>query len=539
VGYDWVCPLHEVSPEEAAAAAAASAQATSDQELSSQSPSARAPSAGEGAILLPKMSVRRTSGPTRRDWTPPGPSRLRETVEAQGDDKFEKLYRSWERFKVTGKQPPVSVPIDGPQITQYSPSGSSTYRPFSAPPNVTDPMRRDAGQSSSSGTQQLTSRRLGSTELFPDRYRQESRPAVAPTEARDPIVVKTPRPATPDSSPPDDGSIPPCPQLEFDSPRIRAKPNVSDSALPTALDPALSDDASVPPDDAPVHIEDISIPAEDAPVPPYSQSEIDSRRARAKSDGSDSAPPATLDSAPPKAPPVPPYPQSVIDSRRARAKSNASDATSASSTESSRAQRSLAYRLDKGKAGWSPNASKSTASASLSFASFKTGVKTIANTLAPAGGKSEAEDLTRQLSQSPKASGSSARRNDGYETDQDDDSARSASSSRRRSRKTKVTVTELFSFGGDAGRDEGSNTEQGAENARPTSSRRRRSRKNTDAAVLPLELDTSIGRLGILPSPPKPSSPVAEETTDADHVISGGASQNQGPITSEFRALVS
>jgi hypothetical protein len=475
VGYDWVCPLREVSPEEAAA----SAEATPDEEPSPQSPSARAPSAGEGSIVIPKMRVmRRTQGPTRRDWTPPGPSRLRETVEAQGDDQLEKLWTSYEKFKVTGMQPPVSVPIGGPQIMQYSPAGSSTYRPFSAPPNVTDPMRRDERPDSSGGTQYLTSRRLGSTDLFPDRYRQESPPVVAPNEARDSIVAEDPKPATPDSTATDDAPVPPCPQLEFDSPR-----------------------------------------------------------ARAKSDGSDSAPPATIDPAPPEAPSVPPYPQSVIDSRRARAKSNESDRSSISSTESSRAQKSLAYRLDKGKAGWSPNASKSTASASLSFASFKTAVKTIANTLVPTGGKSEAEDLTRQLSQSPKASDSLAGRDDGYETDQDDENACPLSSRRTRSRKSKVA--ESFSSGGDAGHDEGSDTEQDAENARPTSSRRRRSRKVTDAAALPLELDAIFERLGILPSPPKPSSAVSEEAPNADHVVSGSASQNRGPITSEFRALVS
>jgi len=431
--------------------------------------------------VIPKMRVmRRTQGSTRRDWTPPGPSRLRETVEAQGDDQLEKLWRSYETFKVTGKQPPVSVPVGGPQITQYSPVGSSTYRPFSAPPNVTDPMRRDERPDSSGGTQYSTSRRLGSTDLFPDRYRQESPPVVAPTEARESIVAENPKPATPDSTPTDDASIPPCPQLEFDSPR-----------------------------------------------------------AHAKSDGSDSAPPATIDPAPPEAPSVPPYPQSVIDSRKARAKSNESDRSSISSTESSRAQKSLAYRLDKGKTGWSPNASKSTASASLSFASFKTAMKTIANTLVSTGGKSEAEDLTRQLSQSPKTSDSLTGRDDGYETDQDDENAQPSSLRRRRSRKSKVA--ESFSSGGDAGRDEGSssNTEQGADNARPTSSLRRRSRKNTDAADLSLELDASIKRLGLFPWPPKPSSPVSEEAPNADHVVAGGASQNQGPITSEFRALVS
>jgi hypothetical protein len=482
VGYDWVCPMHEVSPE---AAAAASTEATSDQGPSPQSPAGRAPSAGEDPIVIPKMRVRRiqAQGPARRDWTPPGPSRLRETVEAQENEKLKKVHRDFEQFKITGKQPPVSVPIGGPQVTQYCPLGSSTYRPFSTPPNVTDPTRLDERQGPSGRTQHPTSRRLGSTDLFPDRYRQESPSVIAPTEARDTIAAEVPKPATRDSAP--------------------------------------QDDASAPPDDA--------------SIPSYQQSEADSRKARANSDGSDSAPPATPDSAPPDDASVPPRPQSETDSRRARANSNGSDRSSTSSTESSRARKSL--RLDKGKAGWSPNASKSTAS--LSFAGFKTAVKNIANTLVPTGGKSEAETLTRELSRSPKMSGDRVGRDDdGYETDQADENARPASSSRRRSRKSTVAAASSSS-GGNAGCGEGSASEQAVENVSPASSSRRRSRKNTDAAAIPFELDTSIGRLGILPSPPKPSSPVSEETAVGDNVDSGGASQKQGPITSEFRALIS
>ena len=472
--------MHEVSPE---AAAAASAEATPDQGPSPQSPSARAPSAGEDPIVIPKMRIRRTQGPTRRDWTPPGPSRLRETVEAQGNEKLDKVHRDFERFRVTGKQPPVSVPIGGPQVTQYCPLGSSTYRPFSAPPNVTDPTRRDERQGPSGGTRYPTSRRLGSTDLFPDRYRQESPSVIVPTEARDSIVAENPKPATPDSAPQDDASA----------------------------------------------------PRDDASLPSYQQSEADSRKARANSDGSDSAPTATPDSAPPDDASVPSRPQSETDSRRARANSNGSDRSSTSSTESSRAQKSL--RLDKGKAGWSPNASKSTAS--LSFAGFKTAVKNIANTLVPTGGKSEAETLTRELSRSPKMSGDRVGRDDdGCETDQADENARPASSSRRRSRKSTVAAASSSS-GGNAGCGEGSASEQAVENVSPASSSRRRSRKNTDAAAIPFELDTSIGRLGILPSPPKPSSPVSEETAVGDNVGSGGASQKQGPITSEFRVLIS
>ena len=495
MGYDWVCPFVEVNPD-----AAASAEVTPDQGPAAPSPSARAPSTGEDPIVIPKMRVRRTQGPTRRDWTPPGPSRLRETVQAQGDEKLNKVYKDFERFRITGKQPPVSVPIGGPEITQYSALASSTYRPFSAPLNVTDPTRRDRRQDSSSVTQNSgTSRRLGSTDLFPDRYRQESRPVVASNEAQD-SIVEDPKSATPDSAPSKDASV----------------------------------DASVTP-----------------------------------------------------------YPQSEIDSRRAAAKSDRSERSSTSSTESSRARKSLAYSLDKDKAAWSPNASKSTAS--ISFAGFKNAVRSIANTFMPSGDKSEAEHVTRELSRSPRRSGDRAGGIvDGSDTEAVGENARPASSSRRRSRKEVVADS---SSGGRAGgydgasdieqtvenerpvsssrrrsrksHDGASDTEQTAENALPASSSRSRSQKNTvaessgDRASLDDEIaslrdvdlqDTAAwalyaesldenmlhGRLGVLPSPPssppKRSSSRLEEATNDRDVVSG---KKQGPTTSEFLVLVS
>jgi hypothetical protein len=513
VGYDWVCPFQEVSPD-----AAASAEATPDQPPSTQPPTARVPSAGEDPIVVPKMRVRRTQGPTRPDWTPPGPSKLRETVQAQGDEKLNKVYRDFERFRITGKQPPVSVPIGGPQITQYSPLGSSTYRPFSAPLNVTDPMRRDGRQDASGGTRISTSRRLGSNDLSPDRYRQESRPVAASTEARDSIVEVNRKPATRDSAP--------------------ARKSIAEKSPKTATPD------SAPSKDAP----------EDASIPPYPQSEIDSRRAAAKSDGS--------------------------------------DRSSTSSTESSRARRrSLAYSLDKNKAAWSPNVSKSTAS--VSFAGFKNAMRTLATAFMPPGDKSEAENLTRELSLSPRRSGDHADGGRCYDSDteQAGENARPVSSSRRRSRKNTIVGSSVGDRAGgrvdgsdtqqaiedlrlkmedDAlirevesldestllerlgilpsppkpsspvleeatnSHDGGPDTEQAIENARP-----KIEDESDDALIREVEaLDEStiLERLGMLPSPPKPSSPVLEEATNNRNVVSG---KKQGPTTSEFRVLVS
>ena len=395
MGYDYVCPLQEVSPAAAASAGVASDPLPSAQALD-QASSSQAPSAAQDLIVVPKRRVRRTQGPNRRDWTPPGPSRLRETVQAQENEKLTKVYEDFERFRLTGKQPTRSIAATELQVVQYFPLGSSTYRPVSMPPNASDPMRRGRRQDFTDGTQNSTSRRLGSTDLFPDRYRQEPPPGEASTEARD---------------------------------------SIAEDRKPATRDSVASQDIRVPPDPQP-----------------------ESRRSAANSEGSDG-----------------------------------SDRSSASSTESSRARKSLAYRLDKDKAAWSPNASKS--AASVSFAGFKNVMRSIANTFLPSGGKSEAEHVTRELSRSPGKPGDSA------------------------------------------GRKGGSDTHQAVENTRPVSSNRRHSRKKTIAA-LPLELDTSVERLGILPSPPKPSSPILEEATDDGHVASDSASQKQGPIEGELHMLI-
>jgi len=395
VGYDYVCPLPELSP-----AAAAFSGVTPDQTSPTQASSARAPPAAQNLIIVPRMRVRRTPGPPRRGWTPPGPSRLRETVQAQDDERLSTVYENFERFRMTGKQPSTPTAAGGPQVVQYCPLGSSTYRPFSMPLNMTDPVHRDERQDSSVEPQASTSRRLGSTDLFPDRYRHEAPSGEASTKARNSIAEDR-RPAACESAPPDDATVAPGRQPE-------------------------------------------------------------SRRSAAKSDGSDHS--------------------------------------SNSSTESSRARTSLAYSLDKDKAVWSPNTTKS--AASVSFAGFKNAVRSIANSFLPSSSKSGAEQVTRELSQSP--------------------IARSPRAS-----------------GDRASRDDGPKTNQAYENARPVSSSYRSSRKN-NVAALPLELDTSVEGLGMLPlpSPPAPSSPISEGATNDGHVASDSASQKQGPTKSELHVLV-
>jgi hypothetical protein len=511
VGYDWVCPFVEVNPD-----AAASAEATPDQGPAAPSPSARAPSTGEDPIVIPKMRVRRTQGPTRRDWTPPGPSRLRETVQAQGDEKLNKVYKDFERFRITGKQPPVSVPIGGPEIAQYSPLASSTYRPFSAPLNVTDPTRRDGSQDSSSTAQNSgTSRRLGSTDLFPDRYRQESPPVVAPTEARD-SLVEDPKIASRDSAP-------------------EARDSVAEENPKTAT-----------PDSA---------PSVDASVPPCPQSEIDSRiaaRAATRSDGSDRSSTSSTESS--RARKSLAY---SLDKDKAAWSPNASKSTASISFAGFKnAVRSIANTF-------MPSSDQSEAehvTRELSRSPRRSGDRAghidVSDTEQARENARPVSSSRRRCRKNSTASSSGGRA--GYDgasdTEQTVENARPVSSGRRRSRKS---------------HDDASDKEQTAENARPVSSSGRRSRENTVAGASggraslddeiaslrdvdlhdtatwalyaeSLDENTLYGMLGVLPSPPssppKPSSPVLEEATNDRDVVSG---KKQGPTTSEFLVLVS
>ena len=511
MGYDWVCPFVEVNPD-----AAASAEVTPDQGPAAPSPSARAPSTGEDPIVIPKMRVRRTQGPTRRDWTPPGPSRLRETVQAQGDEKLNKVYKDFERFRITGKQPPVSVPIGGPEITQYSALASSTYRPFSAPLNVTDPTRRDGRQDSSSTAQiSGTSRRLASTDLFPDRYRQESRPVVALTEARG-SLVEDPKIASRDSAPEARDSI--------------AEENPK-SATP---DPAASKDAS---------------------VPPYPQSEIDSSRAAAKSDRSDRSSTSSTESS--RARKSLAY---SLDKDKAAWSPNASKSTASISFAGFKnAVRSIANTfMPSGDKSEAEHVTRELSRSPRRSGDRAGGIVDGSDTEAVGENARPASSSRRRSRKEVVADSSSGGRAGGYDgasdIEQTVENERPVSSSRRRSRKS---------------HDGASDTEQTAENALPASSSCSRSQKNTVAessgdrtslddeiaslrdvdlqdtaawALYAESLDENMlhGRLGVLPSPPssppKRSSSRLEEATNDRDVVSG---KKQGPTTSEFLVLVS
>lgn len=126
----------------------------------------------------------------RRDPTPEFPSRLREVVQAQEDERLTELHGDFEKFRITEKQPDRK-PTEESSGTKRFHSELSDYRPFSVLPPAT---RTQAGASpvvfGSAGSDVPAAKRLRSNELFPDRYQAgEATPApdAIQTKARDSV----------------------------------------------------------------------------------------------------------------------------------------------------------------------------------------------------------------------------------------------------------------------------------------------------------------------------------------------------------------
>jgi hypothetical protein len=123
----------------------------------------------------------------RRDPTPESPSKLRTMVQAQGDERLTKIHANFEEFRRTGKQPARESIEEGPPTKRYRPSEMSDYRPYSMSPT---PPRAQAGTApilnDQLGSHLPTAKRLGSTELFPDRYQaRKDTPATDETQTKD------------------------------------------------------------------------------------------------------------------------------------------------------------------------------------------------------------------------------------------------------------------------------------------------------------------------------------------------------------------
>ena len=148
-------------------------------------PSAENPPSSAMALLAaPALMI------SRRDPTPEFPSRLKEVVLAQGDERLTEMHGNFEKFRITGKQPDRNNNGDRSPNKRYH-SELSDYRPFSVSPTAS---RTQAGAGpvifGPDGSDAPASKRLRSTELFPDRYQAgEITPApdATRTKARDSV----------------------------------------------------------------------------------------------------------------------------------------------------------------------------------------------------------------------------------------------------------------------------------------------------------------------------------------------------------------
>jgi hypothetical protein len=147
-------------------------------------------------------------------WSDPTPdiSPLRAMVLAQEDEKLTKMHTDFEEFRRTGTPPEVKKAVDPVEdsdpmamwlMKPYCSRDFYKYRPYSYSPSTQGRAQVAIGPVNSmpSRTQSPTTRRLGSTELFPDRFRfdaakDNSATSNVPMEARDSVScsinIKTP-----------------------------------------------------------------------------------------------------------------------------------------------------------------------------------------------------------------------------------------------------------------------------------------------------------------------------------------------------------
>lgn len=376
------------------------------------------------------------------------PSPLRRVVQAQDDDQLTKLHDDFEVFRRTGKRAEAKITDERPPIKRNRSSDQSSYKPYSLSTilNPTEADERSANKKSlylnpavaktpikansrSANRKSFClnppiANRLGSSELFPDRYiPQQSNPAPSkiPDLARDSVA---------------NNNDPPVATRDFAYPTFRPQMPLSEAWGPK--------------------------------LPTSSHS--------------------------PKTSP-----------RRAAARSNSSDVSSASSTESSRARKALDVRLSQDKSRVELNNGKS--KASVGFTSTAGAIfRDFVNIFTPSGGKEMAEDVTRQLSQSPRRDGRS----------------------------------ESEFLGEDAGDDRvGSSSKRPRENSVPLVSSRKQQKQrmiDNDAALRAIS-----GNLGILPLPSEYHEGVAalssrEGAIEDDQELHGNPSpKSHYPSSSESR----
>jgi hypothetical protein len=267
--------------------------------------------------------------------TPRKPSRLREVIQAQNDERLTELHDRFEEFKKTGKRPERKSVEESPPTKRYRSSELSRYRPYSLQSSPTPAqVSTNAAGDGSPSLSLSTARRLGSTELFPDRYAAQK-------------VTAAP------------GNTPEGPRVSVANDRGIGTRDFAYSPTTTFVK--------------------------------YEQGEHPEIAAPSDSDRSSQSSP-----------------------RRSAARSDSSDLSSVSATESSRARKALALKLDQDKSRVELNSGKSTASVGFTSAAGNL-FKDVVNVFTPSSSKRSAEDVTRRLSKSPTRRESGAGRAGGSE----------------------------------------------------------------------------------------------------------------------------
>lgn len=126
------------------------------------------------------------------DHTPRKSSRLKKMVQVQEDGDLVEMYDDFEEWRTTGKRPEQGQADEILLSKRYLPLNSSSYRPYSL---YSTPTRFPANPASISaasvGLESPASGRLGSSELFPDRYQAQNAIAVPynmPGKTRDSVI---------------------------------------------------------------------------------------------------------------------------------------------------------------------------------------------------------------------------------------------------------------------------------------------------------------------------------------------------------------
>lgn len=123
---------------------------------------------------------------------PRRPSRLKEVMQVQEDGGLEEMYNEFEEWRATGERADQVQADEVPSRRPHPPSASSKYRPYSSQ-SLYNRSQASTGPigAAATGLNSPTTRRLGSSELFPDRYQYQCTDDSTSDGARDSLTDGT------------------------------------------------------------------------------------------------------------------------------------------------------------------------------------------------------------------------------------------------------------------------------------------------------------------------------------------------------------